>query len=422
MRFPPVVSRALVAPLLAAASLVGAACGGDAAAAAGLATVFDSSRTDSVIATTVGIVAAAAERRVVEVVRIAPALDDTSLFSEVFEFRVGRDGRFFVFDQGERRILIFGEDGALLRRVGRRGAGPGEFSGNNGMVVLPDGRLVQLDAQNARLSFFSPDGDYQSSWVVPAGFSTSNGVRSDRSGTLFLYRPVTAPRDGEILGRFGLVRLGEAGVWRDSLVPPDLPWERVVYVARKEGSTSATSPTHAPRFLWDWHPDGHFVSVSTARYALEVSRPARALRIVRDAPAIPVPADERQYEEERITANLRSLDPAWRMSGPGIPSVKPPVAGLAVARDGRIWVRVATPSEAIPEAERDVQRPNRPPPARFRSPVAYEVFDAGGRFLGRVRLPWGATWMHAEGDRVWYIVRDHDGLPAVVRARIEPGF
>jgi hypothetical protein len=151
-----------------------------------------------------------------------------------------------------------------------------------------------------------------------------------------------------------------------------------------------------------------------------VSRPGRALRIVRDAPVIPIPDDERAWDQEQITFQLRSNQPNWTWTGPDIPSEKPPVAGLSVARDGRIWVRVATPSEPIPASERDEQLPNRRPVSRFRDPLEYEVFEKDGTFLGRIRFPHRATWMEADGNLVWYLQRDDDGLPAIVRARIEP--
>lgn len=421
-----VFTRVLVAPLVLSAAVLGA-CGDSSAAggaetAAGLATVFDSTTPDTVVARTSGVVPARAVRTTIEELRIAPEADDTSLFADVSEFDVGADGRLFVFDRPSNVLLVFDAAGELLHRVGRQGAGPGEFNSNNGMVVLRDGRLALWDSRNARISFFSPDGEFLTSWVVPAGFSTSNGLRSDTTGAVYLYRPVTPPRGDEILGRFGLVRLEDDGAFGDSLVPPDLPVDRVTYIARVDGNTSATGPTHAPRFTWEWHPDGHFVSVATSSYRVEVSRPGTALRIVRDAAAVTVPDDERAWDQERITINLRTTDPGWVWRGPPIPAEKPPVAGLSVARDGRIWVRVATPSEPIPEDERDVQRPNRAPPPRYRDAVVYEVFGRDGRFLGRVGLPPGSQWMQADGDRIWLLQRDELGLPAVTRSRIDPAF
>jgi hypothetical protein len=300
MSVPERARAARCVPAAALLVLAIIACGERSAAVenpAGLATVFDSSRTDSVFARVAGVVPEAGIRRVVEELRIAPTAEDTSLFGEVFEFDVGPDGRLFVFDRPARVLLVFDNEGNLTRRVGREGAGPGEFRSNGGMVVLSDGRLAQWDTNNSRISFFSPDGDFLNSWTVPGGFSTSNGLRTDRTDAVLWYRPVTAPREGEILGRFGLVRVREGGAISDSLIPPDLPVTRITYVAREGGGTSATSPTHSPRFLWGWHPDGHFVSVATSRYEIEVGRRERPLRIVREVPAIPVSEDERAWDQ-----------------------------------------------------------------------------------------------------------------------------
>ncbi len=419
--------RALTPITLLLAAATAAACG-EASARDPLRTVFDStSAPDTVIATTAGEVPRALVRAVTEELRIAPEVDDTTLFGEVFEFDVGADGRLYVYDYAGNQILLFGNDGTLIRRIGRAGSGPGEFNQNGGMLVLPDGRVAQWDSRNARMSFFTADGDFINQWTVPAGFSTSNGLRTDTSGTLYWYRPVTERREGEILGRMGLVRLADGGGFADSLVPPDLPVERITYISQQKNErgevvgTSATGPAHAPGFLWGWHRDGHFVSIATSRYRVESSRPGRALRILRDAPPIPIPEDERAWDQERITFNMKQNQPTWSWSGPPIPTEKPPVAGLSLSRDGRIWIRVATPSELIPETERDEQLENRAPVRRYRDALEYEVFEKDGTFLGRVALPHRSTWMEADGDLVWYLQRDEDGLPAVVRARIAPG-
>ncbi|HET8770198.1 MAG TPA: 6-bladed beta-propeller [Gemmatimonadaceae bacterium] len=402
-----------------------AACGSGSASdgAGGLVTEFDStSHPDSVIARVAGAVPPNAVRHLVELMRIAPAADDTSLFTQIADFKVGPDGRIFVYDWSTHAIFQFDSTGALLRRIGRHGAGPGEFNQNSGMVVLPDGGLAQFDSRNGRISFLSSAGDFDSSWVVTRGFSTSDGLVSDGSGGLLLRRPVTEPRDGEILGRMGLVRLGPGGAFADSLVPPDLPVKRITYVASSGGSTSSMSPRHSAHFMWAWHRDGYFVAADGGEYAIEVSRPGRALRIVRESAPIPVPADERAWEEEFITfANRRNV-PDWVFSGPPMPDTKAPLVGLEVDRDGRIWARVATPSERIPDDELAPPRPNGPPSPLYRDRQAFEVYATDGHFLGRVELSQNAQWMAADGNIVWTLERDADGLPAVVRSHVEPAF
>lgn len=411
---------------LLVSSVLAAACGSaDAsrdARSAGLITVFDSTA-DSIFARVDGAVASTAIRALVEEMRIAPGMDDTTLFANVFEFDVDAAGRMWVYDYSSHRIFLFASDGSLIRTVGRRGAGPGEFAGGNGMVALLDTGLAVWDSQNARVSFFSSHGDFRTSWRTPPGFSTSNGLLTDRSGAYWLRRPVTPPREGEILGRMGLVRLGPDGVLSDSMAPPDLPIPRHLYLAvSSDGrSRSAMSNSFAPAYHWQWHPDGYFVAAHGGTYEIILARrEGKPIVIRRGLPPVPVDPDERSDDQERITWSMRSTQPGWAWSGPAIPETKAPLTQLFVARDGRIWARVATPSERIPDAELDERRENGPPITRFRSPVVWEVFDQDGTFLARIPFPPRTTLMEADGNTVWALGRDENDLPAIVRFRIDP--
>ena len=391
----------------------------------GLRTVIDSTA-DTVVARIAGQVPVAAIRRLVPEVRIAPSADDTSLFTEVSEFEVDRAGRFWVFDRPTSSVFLFGSDGTLIKRVGRKGGGPGEFASNSGMVSLPDTGLAVWDPQNARISFFDAAGAFRTSWVTPSGFNTGNGLLTDGSGRLYLKRPVTPPREGEILGRLGLVALGDRGAFRDSLEPPDLPVQREVYLAvQRSGkdnvNQSSTSSRFAPNYFWAWHPAGYFVVGHGGRFEIVVARPeGKPLVIRRGAPAVAVASEEREEEQALITYSMRQTQPDWAWSGPPIPEIKAPLLGLTVARDGRIWAQVAVPSERIPDAEVATPRDAKAPTIRHRTRPVYEVFGADGRFLGRVDCGCRMTLVDAEGDRVWALVRDENDLPVVARFRIEP--
>lgn len=417
MRIQPLLPLALAA--------VAASCGQGppgAAGRAGLATAFDSTA-DTLVARVVGAVPVRALRTVSVVARIAPAPDDTSLFAEVSMVAVDQARRVWVYDSQSRRLFLFDSGGALLRRIGRQGAGPGEFAQGNGLVVLPDTGVALWDSGNARISFFTAAGDFRTSWPTPAGFSTSDGLLTDRSAALFLKRPVTAPREGEILGRMGLVRLREGGAFADSLVPPDLPVPREPYLAvSPDGrSRSSTSSSHAPGYAWAWHPAGWFVAADGGRYEVVLARrEARPIVIRRDAVPVPIEPDERAEERERITFSMRQTQPGWTWNGPDVPATKAPLAAVMVTRDGNIWARVAARSERIPADELPPQRENRPPVRRFRTPAIYEVFAPDGRFLGRIPMPPRTGIVAADGSTAWAVTRDRDDVPAIVRLRIEP--
>ncbi len=60
----------------------------------------------------------------------------------------------FVADAGSASILQFDRRGVLVRRIGRRGRGPGEFSAPGALAILGDTALVVSDIGTGRVSLF----------------------------------------------------------------------------------------------------------------------------------------------------------------------------------------------------------------------------------------------------------------------------
>ena len=333
-----IVKQSVLVPAYLAALALG--CGGE--PSSGFATVVDSTA-DTVFVRVNGSVPQDQVRRLVEELRIAPTAADTSLFTAISEFQVDSKGRMWAFDFPTSSILVFDSEGALIRRIGRKGGGPGEFQQNNGMVALDTG-LAVLDYANSRISFFSDSGTLQTSWRVPTGFFTSGGLIVDHSGTIRLRRPVTAAREGEILGRMGVVRVASDGVLSDSLAPPDLPVSRDVYVATsKDGrGRSSTTSGFSPNYYWAWHPDGYFVAGHGGDYRIVLARRGmKPLAISRQPPPVAVSDPEWDDEHRYITMAMQQTEPTWSWSGPALPHAKAPLIGLRITRDGRIWAQVA---------------------------------------------------------------------------------
>ncbi len=411
--------------VLVVACLIATGCAGNEQADLDLsgATVTIDSTADTVRVTVSGDPAPERVRHTVEERRIGTTPDDTSLFGEVYEFEVDRLEQIWAYDQPARRIFLFDKDGQLIRTVGRAGAGPGEFQGNGGMTALADGGIALWDFSNARISIFAESGDFVRSIVIPAGFSTSDGMHSDRHGALYIKRPVTPPRPGEILGRMGLVRLDSSGAFLDSLAPPDLDAPREMYVASRGGGTSSTSSRYTGGYRWAWSPAGYFAAANGATYQMVIAPlDGKPVTIQREMTATPLTDEQRSEEQEYITAMLRMTDPSWTWNGPAIPRTAPLVDALLATRDGRIWARVPVAVERIPDDE-IVQPRNRSLPSRhFRMVYAWEVFEPSGRFLGRVDLPPRTTLIQADGNQLWVIERDENDLPAIVRLRVDPAF
>jgi hypothetical protein len=75
-------------------------------------------------------------------------------------------GNVWVADSGEGRILKFDPAGRFLKKFGKRGQGPGEFSRPMTIHVMEDGDLLVLDFGNQRMAVLSGEGEFKRSFKL----------------------------------------------------------------------------------------------------------------------------------------------------------------------------------------------------------------------------------------------------------------
>jgi hypothetical protein len=413
--------------LVIAVGMTGCESGSDHVAARLPRTEVDSTG-DTVVVRVVGDVPANAVRTLVEEVRIAPGVEDTSLFTKATHVAVDRADRAWVFDESSGSVFLFGADGTLLRRIGRKGNGPGEIEQAGGIAALPDTGLAVWDLGNGRITFFDGSGAFRTGWRLTELWPYQ-GPFVDRRGNIYLDRAIdegdrviraVEQAVGE-LPRHVLVRVSAEGEFVDSLVPARIAIEPLRYTARDRGIRATYAAPSAPTALWALHPDGYLVTGNGRTFEVVVPRPGtKPLVIRRSSAPVPIPGEEQEEERARITYYLRQTDPGWTWTGPPLPSTKPPLVGLTIGREGRIWAQVAAAADRIPAAELETPKPPDVPIRHFRARAVFEVFESDGRFHGRIRVPARFTLIGADGNRVWGTVEDENDLIAIVRYRIEP--
>jgi len=83
-----------------------------------------------------------------------------SEFAETFYgprgITVDQDGRVFVADTGNKRIVVFDAGGNFITQFGTGGFDPGQFDEPVGVAVDPDGRVYVTDTWNQRVQVFEP--------------------------------------------------------------------------------------------------------------------------------------------------------------------------------------------------------------------------------------------------------------------------
>ncbi len=345
------------------------------------------------------------------------------LFGSVTGLAVAPDGTIYVLDRQGPELRAYDAQGAYVRTIGTKGEGPGELKQpDSGLTVLSDGRVVVRDPGNARLQVYGPDGAPAGAWRGRGGFFTSAPLWRDRDDNVYtqvLLNQGAAPGDWHM----GLVRLADDGTPGDTLRPPDVGFEAPSIEAHSPDGRgiSRNSVPFSPSERYAVHPDGYFIHGVSTTYRVELLEPGAPLILERAAPPVPVAAGEKEEAEARTTRNMQRTAPGWRWNGPAIPDTKPAFSELMVGADGRIWVQVAQPGVERDDPNYDPKDPDAVE-QRWHEPVAFDVFEEDGTYLGQVHTPDGFSTNPRpvfDGDQVWAVVRDDLGVERVVRFRVE---
>jgi DNA-binding beta-propeller fold protein YncE len=97
--------------------------------------------------------------------------------------------RLYLTDTLRHQVLIFGLDGGLVRAIGQRGTGPGEFNFPTALT-LSAGKLHVVDSMNFRIQTLSADGAYISSFgrlgTHSGTLNRPKGIAADTEGNLYV--------------------------------------------------------------------------------------------------------------------------------------------------------------------------------------------------------------------------------------------
>ncbi len=421
----PPVRNLLLSGTLALSATVLIACGASdpVSDAPSFTTVVDTLG-DTIVMRTTGDIPATEELALTEVWRVGdPDGDETTSFGFVHSIGVTDASELYVFEGSSPQFRHYDAIGALIRVIGGKGSGPGEYQRANGVTVLRDGRVALWDAGSSRINIYRADGEFLEQWRPPTtGFNTSNQSLSTlddgRVAVVAFIRDTSLTR--EALGRAAWFLYDSIGTITDTILQPFFGEPPVNLISRREGNVNSMGVPFMPRPVSSLHPGGFVVGSPAATFVVHSERQGNAVRIERVTAALPIPDAERTQRREQVMYNMRRNDPAWTWDGPEIPREKPPIIGLMTTLDGVLLVSVSMPSESFePDPPRVVEGEVPPPQLTFRSRTAYEWFGADGALRGRFTMPRGARLYAMRGSDAWGTVVDSLDVPYLVRWRVE---
>ena len=117
------------------------------------------------------------------------------MLNRPFDVKVADDGTICVLDWGDVNIKVYDKDGTYLRTIGQRGQGPGDFDSPLYFTLSSDGRIFIMNMRNRRIIIYAISGEYLSGF----GFEGShNDIRTDGQNRVY-YSKRTRETEGEEL-------------------------------------------------------------------------------------------------------------------------------------------------------------------------------------------------------------------------------
>lgn len=358
-----------------------------------------------------------------------PEVEFSEPFTAVTSLRELRDGRVLVADARDKIMQLVNFRAGTAIKVGREGAGPGEYGIPQSLVALPADTTLLYDPMNGRLLLILPDGTPGSVLRVPEFNPAARGTprAADARGRFYYeVQRLGTPGGPYDASRVDVVRFDRATARADTLATLQLPEQLSTGVRVLPGGMVRrfTNKPLASQDIAAYAADGRVAIVRAKDYHIEWLAPDGKQAV---GPATP-------YERVRITnaereaflasqtrpGNIIISSAPGAGSAPGAPRAapiprgadpsadqpvewpdhKPPfLAGAAaVAPDGRLWVLKTRPHD---------------------DPVpVYDVFDGGGRLVERIALP-PRTRLAGFGRGVVYLARtDADDLQWLGRYRL----
>ncbi len=164
---------------------------------------------------------------------------------------VDNQGRVYVADTGNHRVVVLDAQGAWVTSWGEPGEGAGQFEEVFDIAITPDGNIAVLDAANQIVSLWTPAGEFLREVGRDLALYHPRGLDVVSTGDMYIAdtgggRLVQADDQGAMLAAFAGPNQG--GQPTDVVLGPDGflyapdPAEGVVWVLQSETGSSRAAP------------------------------------------------------------------------------------------------------------------------------------------------------------------------------------
>ena len=290
-------------------------------------------------------------------------------FGDVRSVAFDAAGNLLVFDQHElaQKIYVVDPEGRLVREMGGRGEGPGEFGSAVSMAVMPDGRVVVADHDRQGYHLFGADGEFERMVRKPGAASAwrMGPIRAQPGADAVIRVPGQAMGVTMTAGAFSgplvlpsslsIERTILSGEWAETdtvaeawLPPTGLEDEDETTQRNYLHIPTALLPELSPSLYWRVLPDGRVAFSDSTTWTVKIAEADAGVVRILQRPFQPEPLTsrmvraDRDHRLRRIEEGSGSADRVERarraIENEDYYHERSVIRGLEVTWDGRIWV------------------------------------------------------------------------------------
>jgi hypothetical protein len=298
--------------------------------------------------------------------------DDELMFQNLTTLVVDDAENIYVTDTKAGHILVFDKSGDFVRKIGKRGQGPGEMMYPLDIVLLAQKELMVNDLGQAKLNFFSLEGEFLTQ-ITTSKYPAFRRPKADATGNIVVSHAIMDKPVKIFLKKFDseLNPLCEIASSVAITQPPVLDYFEIL---------------RTTSFVWNILSTDEIIWGNFSKYEIFVCDPyGNCLRkIVKEDEGVPITKEE----EKNLIKNMYGDNPVPSSITLKFPDRYPPFIHFTCDEEGRILVYTYEKTE---DDERD----------------HYDVFDSEGKFILRTTFKfWPQVWKNSMlliFDRIYWI-------------------
>ena len=371
--------------------------------------------------------------------------EDWELLSRVSGVAFDNADNLYILDAGNNRVLVFDARGKFVRKIGKKGGGPGELMTPVGLAITKDGYIAVSDLGRPGVSLFKPDGSFVKNLMMgdSLGFPVPlNGMQANPgSGVVVRSNPVrmntvraaagsngpilpTGPRESPftLLSNDGSIK----SLYKLALPALNPSTTQSGGAGNRQVMVRVSQPGFTPPILWSVLPDGSIAIADEAAYKIKITKNGKIVRAIqRDIPVRKVTEHDKNVARDARRKQMKSGVGMIRMTqtvGAGGSSSSNISTGGGMPRISDADIEQTVKEMTFLDLVPNLQRMTLDPKGRFwiqRQGKEYngdgpiDIIDSTGRYVGTLapgKLP---DAISASG-RAAFITRDDMDVEKVV--------